>query len=285
MGIDARPTASPRDRLDRLHIYYVLGRADTRDAGFDNRFIGNWEEDGTSFLFFSTDTTPEVEAFVQSRPELTLVDHFDMAYDEWQPVDHFPILAGGFSIHPAWSGATPDPAGRTLVLDPGVVFGSGCHATTSDCLEALDLAWSGQDLRPKTVIDLGTGTGILSVAAAMLGAEAIVGVDINFLAAQTALRNTRLNRVQDRVLIVKGDATDFAGAPADLLMANIHYDIMKHILAGPGFLRCRRFILSGLLRTPARMVLDQLEKMPVSITKQWNSDGIWYTLLGKVISG
>lgn len=281
MESDTRSLSSP---YDRLHIYYLQGRADTRSAGFDNRFIGNWEEDDTSFLFFSEDATPEVEAFVVCRPELTLVDHFSMAYDEWQPIDHFPITSGGFSIHPAWNGPAPDTSGRAIVLDPGVVFGSGCHATTSDCLEALDLAWQRRGGRLQSVLDLGTGTGLLAVAAARLGALRVIGVDINFLAASTALRNAALNHVQDRVLIVKGDARSFAGMPADLLMANIHYDIMRHVLASPAFLKCRAFILSGLLRTPAREVFDQLKKLPVNLIKQWNSDGIWYTFLGEVNS-
>jgi len=205
------------------------------------------------------------------------------AYEEWQPLDHFPIQAGGFSIYPPWSDVRSDPFSRTLILDPGVVFGSGCHATTSDCLEALDLVWRRQGNRLQSAIDLGTGTGLLAVAAAQLGVKWVVGVDLNLLAARTALGNTRLNRVQDNVLIVKGDAATFADTKVDPLMANIHYDIMKQILAAPGFLRCKRFILSGLLRTPARLVLDQLEKMPVTLTQQWNSDGIWYTFLGEVI--
>ncbi len=88
-----------------------------------------------------------------------------------------------------------------------MVFGTGTHATTRDCLEALELAFNSHHI--ESVLDLGTGTGLLALAAARLGCKYILAVDINLLAARTTQRNIRLNQLDDKILAVQGRAEDF----------------------------------------------------------------------------
>ena len=166
------------------------------------------------------------------------------------------------------------------MLDPGLVFGTGTHPTTRDCLEALETAACSKQI--KTVLDLGTGTGLLSLVAARLGSKRVVAVDLNLLAARTAARNVQLNQLEDRVVIVQAKAEDVIAYPADLLIANIHYDVMRRLISAKGFLDKKRFILSGLLRSEAKDVADRLARYPVKILEHWAREGIWHTFYGKM---
>ncbi|MCP4686775.1 MAG: hypothetical protein GY859_01925, partial [Desulfobacterales bacterium] len=149
-------TASP---YKDLYIYYLEGCAGRDPENSDCGFIGNWEEDGFSFLFFSRPARDAVERIVRERPGLTLLDTFHMGYDEWQGGALEPFEAGGFLIHPPWAppgnsgGAAPEKEeAPRIVLDPGVVFGAGAHMTTRDCLGAVRMACRGG--RVETALDL-----------------------------------------------------------------------------------------------------------------------------------
>jgi ribosomal protein L11 methyltransferase len=132
----------------------------------------------------------------------------------------------------------------------------------------------------KTVLDLGTGTGLLALATARCGCRRCLAVDLNALAATTAGINVRLNHWEDRILVVRGRAENFIDTPADLLIANIHYDIMRQLIRSPGFFTKKLFILSGLMRSEAGAVRDFLNSGPVKILREWSGDGIWHTFLG-----
>jgi ribosomal protein L11 methyltransferase len=130
-------------------------------------------------------------------------------------------------------------------------------------------------------LDLGTGTGLLSLAAARLGSERIIGVDLNLLAARTARSNVRLNQLEDRIVIAQGRAEEMIAYPSDLLIANIHYDVMRNLILNKGFLAKKRFILSGLMRSEVKHITNTLQRYPVKILKQWTRDGIWHTIYGQ----
>jgi ribosomal protein L11 methyltransferase len=124
----------------------------------------------------------------------------------------------------------------------------------------------------------------LAIAAARLGSTHNIAVDNNFLAARTARKNAVLNNLVDHVSIVCGSAEDFLGPAADLLIANIHYDVMKDLIEQPGFLSKKWFILSGLMRTEAGLIESRLSKLPVTLMEKWVRDGVWHTLFGRVNS-
>lgn len=276
---DKFPDAPYKD----LYIYYVQGRLKPDKKISDNNFIGNWQEDDFSFLFFSKPSRGEVEKILTSHHELTLVDEFYMTYDQWQGGKITPFEVGRFLIIPSWQKQCKIMNScrnqLSILLDPGVVFGAGTHTTTQDCLKALELVFSREKI--ESALDLGTGTGLLALAASRLGCKNILAVDFNFLAARTALRNVRLNQLQDHIIIVQGRAEDFIDSPSDLVIANIHYDVMKHLIASPGFFNNKWFILSGLLRSQARNLLSELSQNQVRIVKKWERDGVWHTFLGK----
>ncbi|MGA8180812.1 MAG: 50S ribosomal protein L11 methyltransferase, partial [Desulfobacterales bacterium] len=150
---------------------------------------------------------------------------------------------------------------------------------TRDCIKALEMVFSIDHI--KSAIDFGTGTGILALAASLLGCGRILAVDLNFLAASTALRNIRLNNLENGIMVVQGRAEDFIDSVSDLVIANIHYDVMKDLIASRKFYNKKWFILSGLLQSQATAVRGDLFRNRINIINAWECDGIWHTLLGK----
>jgi ribosomal protein L11 methyltransferase len=130
------------------------------------------------------------------------------------------------------------------------------------------------------MLDLGSGTGILALAAAKLGCEKVMAIDYNYLATRTAQTNVSLNNLNDHILVINGRAEEHTGIATDLLVANIHYDVMKNLVRTEGFLKQKWFILSGLLRSEAGKIMEFLNTQPVLILKRWNQDDIWHTILG-----
>ena len=269
---------------EELFIYYLKGRLELSDQKFQNNFIGNWEEEDDSILFFSSLADRQIENLLHHQPGLEYVDSYRMPYNQWLGEKFSTFECGAFRIMPPWEvNAESGPAFTDklpILLDPGLVFGTGTHPTTRDCLEALELAAGSMQI--SSVLDLGTGTGLLALAAARLGSEWIVGVDLNLLAARTAGRNVRLNQLQDRIVITQGRAEDMITSPTDLLIANIHYDVMHRLINSKEFLARKGFILSGLMRGEAKHIANTLQRYPVKILKQWTQDGIWHTIYGKM---
>jgi ribosomal protein L11 methyltransferase len=267
-----------------LFIYYLKGRLKTDGAVPADNYIGNWEEEEDSFLFFSQPASEQVENLLKRQPQLSYIDSYRMPYDEWLGETFRTFEHGRFRIIPPWE-APPGKKGaggasHAILLDPGLVFGTGTHPTTRDCLAALELA--ADICKLNTVLDLGTGTGLLALAAAKLGSSGVVAVDLNLLAAKTAARNVRRNGLQHRVITVQSRAQDMIACPADLVIANIHYNVMRRLVINKGFLAKQRFILSGLLRSEAKDIADILARQPVRVIKKWTHEGIWHTIYGEI---
>ncbi len=266
--------------LDQLFIYYLDGRLHPDSRFYAKAFLGNWEEDGFSFLFFSEPSDRVVAAILDDHPGITLIDQYQMSYMDWHGEAVKPFSVGCFVITPPWETPVPDENKQTLILDPGVVFGTGTHPTTHDCLEAIDALCYEENI--DSILDLGTGTGLLAIAALKLGGCRALAVDFNFLAAKTALNNVALNHLENKMFVVHGRAEDFMDRPADLVISNIHYDVMQHLVRTDAFLKHKWFILSGLLRSQARNIMDILDNMPVQVIHHWEKGTIWHTFLGRV---
>src|SRR5262249_42416477 len=129
-----------------------------------------------------------------------------------------PLAVGSFRIVPAWEALPPTPAGRVLVVEPGLAFGTGTHESTRLCLAALEARAAAGPLGH--VLDVGAGSAILSTAAALLGARRVVAVEIDAEALPVARRHAELNHAPIR--LVRGDgARALRPASFDLVMANI----------------------------------------------------------------
>lgn len=131
-------------------------------------------------------------------------------------------------IKPTWEAPPAQSYPCLIEIDPEMAFGTGTHATTRLCLELLE-----QRLRPGSrVLDIGTGTGILAIAAARLGAGEIVAFDIDPIAAETAARNAQVNGVRAQIEIFAGGLETLTPQPFDLVLANIHRSEIVRMLPG-----------------------------------------------------
>lgn len=262
-----------------LYIYYVKGWVRDRDAEnrFNRSFIGNWQEEEASFLFFARPADDQVAGLVENEPGLELVDRYCMSYADWHGGEILPFSTDRFYVAPPWNDQKAPADKLELSIDPGVVFGAGTHTTTRFCLEAVEVAFERG--APDSALDLGTGTGLLGLAAAGLGCPKVLAVDSSFLAVSTARENIERNRFGSRVLAVQADARSLVDCPADLLIANIHFDVMRHLISSPAFYEKKWFVLSGLLRSQARYVEEMFHYSPARLVQRWTDDGIWYTFL------
>ncbi len=138
-----------------------------------------------------------------------------------------PFNIGPFTIIPEGEPLLSD-CGIPLILGKQGAFGSGEHETTVSCLEELLLI---PDIAGSTVLDLGSGTGILAIAAARLGAEMITAIDIDWQASRSCADNIRLNASENRVITVCGELACLSGISFDLVLANIYAEIHM-LLAG-----------------------------------------------------
>ncbi|MFH1155599.1 MAG: 50S ribosomal protein L11 methyltransferase [Pseudomonadota bacterium] len=266
---------------EQLTIYYIEGILDREALSpMENGFIGNWEEDGFSFLFFSEPADDRVKALVAGHIGLRLMDTFHMSCEEWHGDRIESYTTGSLCISPPWKiPFVNSPHIRHILLDPGVVFGTGRHQTTEDCLGFLERICAERPV-PR-VLDIGTGTGLLALGAAALGCGRVLALDFNLLAVRTTLNNVRINGFEEIILPIQARGEDFMDVPADLVMANVHYDVMKNLIETRGFLEKSWFILSGLLKSEAKIIISRLEHKPVTLVETVCNDGVWTTILGQ----
>ena len=259
-----------------LSIYCLKGELTSFDLNITG-FIGNWEDDGYSFLFFRQPADEAVEQLLETRRDLVLEDQFTMTYKEWQGGFEGPVKIGRFILSPPWLKKVVQGDEIALKFDPGLVFGNGTHPTTRACLTAIEIACAGGKVG--RMLDLGTGTGLLALAGASLGCRQVLAIDNNMLAAVTASQNIRINNLQRRALAVNGLAQSFANVPADLLVANIGYPVLHELLTAENVRHHRWLVLSGLHTGEAEDILKLLEKLEVIVLKHWRSETVWNTLL------
>jgi ribosomal protein L11 methyltransferase len=190
---------------------------------------------------------------------------------EWKK--HFkPFPVGkNFLIKPSWEEIDEDTERKIIEIDPGMAFGTGTHATTLMCLEALENYLKEEDL----VYDIGTGSGILAIAAGKLGANSI-GIDIDEDSVRTAKDNVKLNKCADNVKIIKGNLLNKAMDKADIIISNIIADAIINMSGNLNkFLKDSGiFIASGILENKKEEVIQALkankfEILETSVMDEW----------------
>ena len=260
-----------------LYIYEISRAILDSKKIFREDFIGCWNEGETSFLFFSQPHDEEVKSFTEKRG-YPLVSKNVLDYKAWQAGEELkPFQVGNLIISPPWEDAKVEEGEVLVHLDPNVVFGTGYHPTTRTCLKAL---WEiYQKERPRKVLDLGTGSGILALAVAKWGAEKVLAVDCNELAVETALRNVSSNRESQRIEVRFGRAEDFIKEEADLVCANIHLQVIESLLKKRAFFEKRWFILSGVFEKDVEEIERRLIPKPVEIVQRLQEKN-WLTMVG-----
>lgn len=176
-------------------------------------------------------------------------------------------------VKPQWEEYEAQEGELIIHIDPGMAFGTGTHETTSMCIKAIE-----KNLRPDTnLLDIGTGSGILSIAALLLGAESAVGVDLDPVAVEVARENIAINQLEDKIQILHGDLVAAVEGQFDLVVANIIADAIV-ILLDSGVKSFVKedglFICSGIILEKEGLVVEKLEAKGFKI-EEINRDGEW----------
>jgi ribosomal protein L11 methyltransferase len=188
----------------------------------------------------------------------------------WQPVE----VGERFIIAPPWA-EIPDERGRIVIrIEPGMAFGTGTHETTRLCLAAIEKYFAGGSF-----LDVGTGTGILAIAAAKLSPEAQVeACDTDADAVDIARENARLNGVADKITFRVGTIEETT-ASADLVCANLTANVITELLPALLSVTCRHLVLSGILDSQAEAVRARLLECGVSEPSEIVPDGEWVAIV------
>ena len=190
-----------------------------------------------------------------------------------------PFYAGRhLVVKPTWEDYSPQEDDKIIEIDPGMAFGSGTHETTSMCLSLLEEVVTGSE----TVIDVGTGSGILAIGAALCGAGNVLAIDIDPDAVRVAEENVKHNGVDGIVSVRQGNLLDHVDAICDICVANIISDVIiafaaplkEHIR--PGGL----FICSGIVSSRAEEVRQALTDAPYEILRHVEK-GEWTAFLAR----
>ncbi|MEW8956091.1 50S ribosomal protein L11 methyltransferase [Clostridium sp.] len=181
-------------------------------------------------------------------------------------------------IKPIWEEYEGKQDEMVIELDPGMAFGTGTHETTRMCIEALE-KYTKEDT---VVFDIGTGSGILAIAAAKLGAKNALGVDLDPVAVESAKENVEFNNLNN-IEILEGNLLDVVEGKADLVVANIIAEVIcilvddvKKVLNKEGL-----FITSGIIHERCDMVINKLEESGFQVVEV-NKDGEWNCIIGKI---
>ena len=237
----------------------IIDRSDVPDPDkpngywelIDRKMLDEMPEDVQVKAWFSTvEELRGLKNCLDALPELTGMDLGTLRISQegvheqdwaecWKQY-YKPFRAGEhLVIKPSWETWDEQPGDLVIELDPGMAFGTGTHETTNMCMQLLERC-----LKPGLrVMDVGTGSGILAIAAAKLGAQNVLAIDIDPDAVKVAKENVELNHVAKQVRVVVGDLCKSEAMPCEVAVANIVADAIC-MLAGP---MTRHLVKGGLL--------------------------------------
>ncbi len=181
-------------------------------------------------------------------------------------------------IRPIWRDDYEAGSRVVLNLEPGLAFGTGTHETTRLCLQALE-----KYVKPGAkMLDVGCGSGILSVAGLLLGAESAIGIDIDEMAVKSSRENAKLNNVEDRYTGIKGNLADEVEGTFDVITANIVADAIIMLSADIEKLMDKNtvYIMSGIIDTRLDDVLNSLPHN-MTVFEQYEEKG-WLCLAARL---
>ena len=255
-------------------------------------FEGFWE-DGSLLRSYISESrwTPampdEVERIVNlitsssrsTRPAITTRRIQEQNWnEEWEKTIRPIHVSERTVITPSWHPYEPAPGELVLTIDPKMSFGTGYHESTRLILRLLE-----QNIRTgDSVLDMGTGTGVLAIAAVKLGAAQATGVDVDEWSYDNACENTRLNHVEDRITILHGDISATPQGPFTLILANIQRTVLLDML--PVLVqRLReggRLLLAGLLQEDREIMMEQLRHEGMTLSGEL-SENEWIAIAAR----
>jgi len=175
-------------------------------------------------------------------------------------------ISQNITIKPTWEDYQPASENEQIIeLDPGMAFGTGTHPTTKLSVQALEKYLSPND----TVLDVGSGSGILSIAAAKLGASEVFAYDLDDIAVKSTQQNAALNKLDQQVITKQNDLLKAVDTEANIIVSNILAEIIVEFVdhAWNNLVNGGYFITSGIIRDKKKLVEDAMQKQGFEITE------------------
>ena len=192
--------------------------------------------------------------------------------EEWMKYYKPVHVTDGLTIVPQWIEYNPRDHEQVVLLDPGAAFGTGTHETTKLCLSMLDRLVK----KDTSILDIGTGSGILAITGLLLGAKSADAIDIDPLSIKAAVENAKLNGVDDRLTVKLGNLLDQVHGQYDIITANIVADVIISLLADikPFMKSDGILILSGIICERQTDVERALAEYQYVVNEKYQ-DGEW----------
>ena len=242
--IDKCETASAIANMTVPYGIYIEDYSDIEDKAWEIAHIDLIDEEllskdrNSALIHIYMDKSDNVEeslAYLKERFAAEKIEYkveigtvAEIDWNEyWKKFFHTSLIGKRLAVVPAWEEYENKEKRDVLKIDPGAAFGTGTHATTSLCLEFLEQYTNKYD----TVLDIGCGSGILSIAGVILGAKNAVGVDIDEAAVKVAQQNAIMNGVGDKTTYIHGDLAQNVQGEFDIVCANIVADVIIRLLS------------------------------------------------------
>ncbi|MBR2043786.1 MAG: 50S ribosomal protein L11 methyltransferase [Clostridia bacterium] len=234
-----------------------------------------------------SDNLTEALAFLKARLEGEAIP-FDVSYvtvtdvdwnENWKKYFHTTEIGSRLAVVPAWE-KYDNPDNRCILkIDPGAAFGTGTHATTSLCLKLLEEYVRAGD----SVLDIGCGSGILSIAGVLLGAENAVGVDIDETSVRVAKANAEMNGVALKTEYIHGDLAEKVSGKYDIVCANIVADVVMRLLSNVSDYMYNDSVLiaSGIIDSRAEEVKRSILDNGFTVLQELRNDN-WFAFAIKI---
>lgn len=269
MGIAGFAIEDARDFRD------LMNKKNTYDWDYIDESLMKLENVRTSVTFYleeSEDSRRLIRQLQEKlRLEMTWKTVDDSAWkDNWKEYFKPVKITDRIVVKPTWEEYEPGADELVIEIDPGMAFGTGTHPTTSLCVKLMEKYIEGSK---GAVLDVGCGSGILSIAAALLGAKNVLAVDIDPVAVEVSKENARLNRLSDKITVKEGDLTKGLNTQADIVVANLMADLVmmlskdvaahlkgKSIYISSGILIEKRDQVAAVIEECGFRVLEVLEE-------------------------
>ena len=224
------------------------------------------------------------EVFNEREDIVYTVDFYEYDQEDyensWKKYLYPEKVSERFVVKPTWREYTPEGDELIIELDPGRAFGTGSHPTTSLCLKLMEEHINEED----SVVDVGTGSGILMIAADKLGASEIYGVDIDELAVESAKENLNLNNIgEDKAHVFQGDLISvLKDKKFDVVVANILADVLMILIRDISRVvkKGGKIIFSGIIEDKCEIVKKEIESLGFEVV-EIKADKEWRAMLIK----